>query len=305
MSLWTWPERLALGWSRFWFESNGAAQMRVFRGALGGVLFLAYIVRSLDLDFFYSDQGLVKSWVVGDLMPMQYRFSLFQLFPGHTALWVLNGIFLASLLTLALGIWPRLSAFVALILHLSFLHRDMAVTIGVDMIATLYLFYLCFADYRTHRPKSDFRAMVGSMAYRLCQVQLCVIYGYSGLQKLKGIAWWQGEGVWRALANPQVARWDFTWAAHFPMTLTLLSFISLFWEIYFPALVWVKPARYPVLIFGILFHLGIGIFINIPLFAALMMTTYLLFVDSTHLDRFGNTLLSSLKFVQVRTRTAE
>src|SRR5690348_3401928 len=113
MKVWDLPKRLCGGWCRFWFESDGKAQMRLFRITFGLVLLCCYTLRSLDLDFFYSDSGLVKSWVLSDLMPMHYRFSLLTLFPGHGALWIFNGLFLASLVTLTLGFWPRISALAA------------------------------------------------------------------------------------------------------------------------------------------------------------------------------------------------
>lgn len=272
-------------WNHFWFEAETGPQMRVFRTCFAIMLFIAYSIRSLDLELFYSDHGLIKLSVLDELIPMNYRYSIFQLFPSTTALWIGNIIFLGSLLALIFGFYPRVAALVASVLHISFLHRNIGVSYGMDTIATFYLLYLCLADYRD-RPKGQFtpdlRSVVGSMAFRLAQIQLCVIYGYSGLHKLRGIYWWKGEGIWSVLANFQMARFDFSWTAHFPFILTAMSFVSLFWEIYFPALIWVRPLRYPMLVFGVLFHLGIGITISIPFFAAVMILIYILYVDAAH-----------------------
>jgi hypothetical protein len=229
----------------------------------------------------------MKLSVVDELVTMNFRYSLFNLFPSTTALWIGNAVFLASLLALAFGIFPRISALIALVLHVSFLHRNMGASYGVDSIATFYLFYLCLADYRDRQPGAPGEAasVIGSMAFRLAQIQLCVIYGYSGLQKLHGVYWWRGEALWNVLANSQIARFDFGWTSHFPAVLTALTFISLFWEIYFPVLVWIRPIRYPLLAFGVLFHLGIGISINIAFFAALMIFIYVLYLDAAHCAR--------------------
>jgi hypothetical protein len=252
---------------------------------------------------------LIKLSALDELVPMTYRFSLFQLFPNNTALWIGNTVFLASLLTLAFGIYPRISALVATILHISFLHRNMGAAYGVDTISTFYLLYLCLADYRDRTGFQDFRSVLGSMAFRLAQIQLCVIYGYSGLHKLRGIYWWKGEGIWSVLANFQMARFDFSWTAHFPFVLTAMSFVSLFWEIYFPALVWIRPLRYPLLAFGVLFHLGIAISISIPFFGALMILIYWLYVDAAHCQMveryFGDCLKSFHIFRKVLPRHTE
>jgi hypothetical protein len=309
-----WVRDAIAGWSRFWFEAESGPQMRVFRTGFAFLLLINYLIRSIDLELFYSDHGLVRLSVLDELVPMKFRYSVFQLFPGTTALWIGNTIFLVSLLLLGLGIYPRLSAFVASVLHISFLHRNIGAGYGMDAIATFYLLYLCLADYRDRpagfhaqaqvhtahdnhphspehapAPAQDIRSVLGSMAFRLAQIQLCVIYGYSGLHKLKGVYWWKGEGVWSVLANFQMARFDFTWASHFPALLTAMSFTSLFWEVYFPALIWIRPLRYPFLVFGVLFHLGIGIAISIPFFAMLMILIYILFIDASHcaaLERF-------------------
>jgi hypothetical protein len=275
-------------WNRFWFEAECGPQMRLFRKCFGILLFVAYSIRSLDLELFYSDHGLVKLSALDELVPMNFRYSIFNVFPSTTVLWFGNTIFLASLLALAFGVFPRIAALIAVTLHISFLHRNIGASYGVDTISTFYLLYLCLADYRD-RPEEgkprDLRALAGSMAYRFAQIQLCVIYGYSGLQKLRGVYWWKGEGIWSVLANFQMARFDFTWASHFPFLLTLMSFVSLFWEIYFPVLIWIRPIRYPLLVFGVLFHLGIGVSISIPFFAALMIFIYILYLDAPHCVR--------------------
>jgi hypothetical protein len=295
-------------WERFWFESDGRVQMRYFRGGVATVLLGCYLARSLDLEFFFSDSGIVKSSVLSDLLPMSYRYSLLEVFHGTTALWILNGLLLVSLLTLAFGVYPRISALIAEVIHVSFLHRDMTVSYGIDLIAAFFLLYLCFADYGTDGKPSDrssLRATLGSVAFRLCQIQLCVIYGYSGLQKLRGPTWWKGEGIWAALANSQMARWDFSWVAHFPVVLAAASFSSLVWEIYFPALIWIKPLRYPVLIFGVLLHIGIALTISIPFFGLIMIASYALFIDAAHLNSLGEKVRNLVKVPQVHGKPAD
>ena len=74
-------------WNRFWFESNRPAQMRVFRAALGAMLFVFYCIRTLDLELFFADGGMLPVSIMQDVMPMHYRPSLLVLFPGEGALW--------------------------------------------------------------------------------------------------------------------------------------------------------------------------------------------------------------------------
>jgi hypothetical protein len=290
-------ERIGAHWNRFWFESDGRAQLRVFRVGLAVLLFACYAIRSLDLELFFGEHGIMPSAILPDVMPMNYRFSIFRVFTGNVALWTGNIVLLAGLLAMTWGRLPRLATAVVWFVHLSFVHRNLAIAYGVDTISCFFLFYLLFADTRgdlEYRP-GDTRAILGSMAYRLSQIQVCIIYGYSGLKKLKGFMWWNGDAIWGSLAGPQLARWDFSWLAHFPLALAGVTYLTLVWEIYFPALVWIRPLRKPLLITGLFLHLGIAVGLNLVFFAGLMALTYVLFLDQATLVR-----LSSATFSRVR-----
>jgi hypothetical protein len=282
-------QKAGAAWNRFWFESDGRVQLRAFRIGLALLLFACYAIRSLDLELFFGEQGIMPASILPDVMPMQYRYSIFRVFTGNAALWIGNFVLLAGLLAMAFGkgVLSRLATFVVWFVHLSFVHRNLAIAYGVDTISCFFLFYLLFADDRddrAYRP-GDLRAVLGSMAYRLSQIQVCIIYGYSGLKKLKGFMWWNGDAIWGSLAGPQLARWDFSWLAHFPLALAGVTYLTVVWEIYFPVLVWIRPVRAPLLIVGLLLHLGIAVGLNLVFFAALMALTYVLFLDRATLSR--------------------
>lgn len=275
-------DRLWQAWCAFWFESPAEERVRVFRFTLGALLFALYAIRSLDLRLYYSESGLMPLSAVADAVPMDYRKSLFFLFPGDAALWLGDIALLGALAALAFGLWPRLAALAALLLNVSFIHRDMAPTYGVDMIATFFLFYLCLAGSRS--------SALLSMACRLVQLQVCIIYGYAGLDKVKGPLWWSGEALWGVVSNVQIARWDFSWLSHFPLLLVLATFTTLMWEIYFPAIVWIRPIRKFVLAFGVLLHVCIAVTVNIPFFALLMILSYITFLDEGEARALGRWL---------------
>lgn len=271
-------------WNRFWFESSKPTQMRLFRMAVGLLLFALYMIRALDLNFYFSNSGIFPVEALVGMDQMKYRFSLLELLPGTGWVWFLHSVLLTSLLGLVFGVYPRIAAIIAFVLHISFLHRNMAIIFGVDMIATFFLLSLCLADPQSApiAARKGLRDWLGSMGFRLAQIQLCVIYAYSGMEKLRGIQWWKGEAIWTVMANAQLARWDFSWIVHFPILIVIATYMTLLWEVYFPVLVWIGKFRYPMLFLGILLHVGIGLVINIPFFAALMIAPYLLFLEDHH-----------------------
>lgn len=283
-------------WCEFWFDSYSPATLRLFRVALAGMLFVYYGIRTFDLELFFSSTGIMPLSAINDVIEMKYRHSLLFYFTSNGALWFFHVFYLASLAALVFGFWPRAAAIIAYVLHVSFMHRNMAPSYGVDLISTFFLFYFCFASYRPKETLSEFTKSMGSMAYRLMQIQVCIIYAYSGLDKVKGMPWWHGEALWTVVANAQIARFDFTYMAHFPLVIIALTYMTLAWEIYFPVLVWLKPVRNFVLIFGVLTHIGIAIVINIPFFGMLMILTYILFLDKNLINKLD---FKVRKFVRI------
>ncbi|MCM2282921.1 MAG: hypothetical protein NDI61_13860, partial [Bdellovibrionaceae bacterium] len=105
--------------------------------------------------------------------------------------------------------WRRLAALAALCLHLAFLQRNLSIVYGADIVSAFWLFYLVLGENdRAFSVRAWWRARVARAAgaevssvsswssalsgvsLRLIQIQLCVIYGYTGMEKLKGAPWW-------------------------------------------------------------------------------------------------------------------
>ena len=116
------------------------------------------------------------------------------------------------------------------------------------------------------------------------QIQVCVIYGYSGMEKIKGWRWWNGSALWDVLSAGNMQRWDLSFVAHMPVVIAAMVYVVLAWEIYFPVLIWVPKLRLPMLAFGVAMHIGIFLFMNLPSFGFLMMTLYLLFLSEKELQ---------------------
>lgn len=264
-------------WCSFWFESNRPRQLRLFRLCFGTLAFLYYAHRTLDLELYYSSNGIMPLSAVKELLPMEYRWSLLFYLTSTPVLWVLHFASLAAIAALTFGFYPRAAALVAYVLHVSFMHRDMAPSYGVDLISTFFLLYLVFAD--TRKQRSAVSSMLSSVACRMIQLQVCIIYAYSGLEKARGMQWWGGEALWGVFANSQLMRFDLSYVAQFPLAIVAITYATLAWEIYFPALVWVRGVRNWMLLGGIALHLGIGIFVNIPFFGCLMIVSYIVFLD--------------------------
>jgi hypothetical protein len=244
-----------------------------------------YFTRAFDVEFFYSSVGILPSWYAKQIEYFRFHPTIFS---DQTPLWVLQSahtVFLAALLLQTIGLFTRPAAVVTYLLHMMFLNRNLTVMFGVDMIGTFFLLYLCFANSNACYSVDAWRkrgakrqSALSHISWRLMQVQICVIYAYSGLEKCKGTRWWDGSALWDVLTMGNLQRWDLSFVAHAPIFLATAVYLVLFWEIYFAALVWVPRLRIPVLLFGVFMHLGIFIFMNLPSFGFMMMALYVLFL---------------------------
>jgi hypothetical protein len=275
-------------WNWFWFDSRSEDQLTTlaaFRIAFCLVMFVCYFTRAFDLEFFYGFKGIMPYWHAQSVDYFRFHPSLIRDSWSLLSITALHTAFLILLLCQAAGLFTRASAIGTYFLHMVFLNRNMSVMFGVDMIATFFFLYLCFADSGARFSLDAWRGRAPShqsarshIAWRLMQVQVCIIYGFSGMEKLKGTRWWDGSALWDVLSSGSMQRWDLSFVSHFPLLLAAAVYIVLAWEIYFPVLVWVRPMRLPVLFFGVLMHIGIYVFMNLPSFGFMMITLYLLFL---------------------------
>ncbi len=120
----------------------------------------------------------------------------------------------------------------------------------------------------------------------LCRVamvlQVILIYFYSSLYKLGGGQWLSGEAVYYAL-NIDVYSSPF-WQSMSKYTLLwmVVTYLALAYQLLFPLLLLFKKQRSWLLIIGIMFHVMIGIVMNLWDFAFAMIFCYALFMKEEH-----------------------
>jgi len=303
-------QEFTAAWNRFWFDSvtdSTLSSLGLFRISFGSVMFVFYLTRIPDLAFFYGDDGIMPLSHLNSLEFIAWHPTVFTWLTGITAIHVAHAVFCCALLTLALGLFTRVSAITVYFLHLMFLNRNMSVMFGVDTIGTFYFLYLCFAnsgaryslDAKWRKKANTRQGPFSHIAWRLMQLQVCVIYAYSGLEKLKGTRWWDGSALWDVLSIGNMQRWDLSFVAHFPILLAGAVYLLLLWELYFSALVWVPRLRLPMLAFGVFLHIGIFLFMNLPSFGFMMISMYLLFLKGEEVEAALASLFRRLNFERI------
>ena len=297
----------AAAWTDFWFRPADPATLAWLRFLTGAMTLYTHAVWSLRLEEFFAPDGWLPPQFVADLRGGTPDWSLWWLVPDGW-LWPVHAACLLVLLCYCVGFLTPLTSKLAFGIVVSYAHRVPLATFGLDQISGFLTLYLAFAPcgsvgsvdwllrrrreakaalasgrrprFRVARPSSAAR-----LATRLIQAQLCVLYTYAGLAKLKGEAWWDGSAIWMAGANLEYQSGSLLWLAWARPLADFLTHATVVWELSFWALVWHRRLRPYVLAVGTAMHLGIGAFLGMWTFGLVMAIAYQAFVPAAVVRR--------------------
>lgn len=139
---------------------------------------------------------------------------------------------------------------------------------------------------------------------RLAQIQLVIVYFFTGIDKVRGVRpggdwgdWMGGRAVGLALNHGTIARFEFL--TGWPLWMFApATWITLAWEIAFPLLVLWRRTRWYALSIGVLLHVGIFATMEVTHFSWTTLSYYWLFISSAVLiDMAGKATGASEKRV--------
>jgi uncharacterized membrane protein YphA (DoxX/SURF4 family) len=297
---------LGTAWNRFWFTPMRPHTLCVIRLCTGAMLLYCHLVLAKDLMSFVGP----NAWINNELAEQLHDGAFGASDWARSYLWYLDDPFhlkVHHIVTLSvtamfmIGFATRLTAPVALFLQLMYLHRLTGALFGLDQIVTYLTLYLaitpcgaCFSvDAWLGRRLAAARrrsrllrwwlpdgspSIAANVGTRLLQLHLCVIYLFGGLSKARGETWWGGEAVWLAIANYEYQSMDMTWLSQYPAVISGLSNLTLFWEIFYCALVWPRVTRPIVLAMAVAVHGGIALVLGMATFGTMMIVANAIFL---------------------------
>ncbi len=241
-------------------------------------------------------------------------FSLWFHITDPTEMVIAHCAMLVVFVCFTLGLWTRVTSVLTWLAILTYIHRSHQTLFGMDTMMNILALYLMIgnsgAALSVDRVLNRYRASRASLsrsgtidpatqiyldnppysvasgfALRMLQVHFCFIYMASGLAKLKGAAWWNTNAYWDTLVNPEFTMVYYQWyemmlrhlVANRPLYAVVaaigvaFTFIA---EIGLPFLVWTRVRPY-IVMFGLLLHTGIGLFMGLVVFSLFMMTMLL------------------------------
>src|SRR5579884_2014821 len=134
-------------------------------------------------------------------------------------MWIFHAATCLVIFLFTIGFCSRLTAILTWIATISYIHRAPTVLFGQDTMMNILLLYLMVGPsgaalsvdrlirhwWETRRARREGKPapiwappqplVSANVALRLIQVNLCFIYGMSGLSKLHGTSWWNGTAI--------------------------------------------------------------------------------------------------------------
>jgi len=290
-----WLADWAAAWSGFWFTPSDPLPLAVIRIATGLILTWSCAVWLLDADAFFGDRGWLRPDQVWRVNDQPWQWSGYFVASSPTMIRVVAGISLVAAILLTIGLATPLAAVVSFLGLVTAANRAPLNVFGLDDTLGMLLVPLVIGPSGARLSVDRLLAGLGrgrggepsiraTIALRLLQVHLCVVYLFSGAGKLFGASWWEGTALWGAIANDRYRTLDLRGLAGHPLVVNALTLVTLWWEVSYAALVWPRLTRRLCLALAVLVHLGIGLAMGMMEFGLAMIAANLAFVPASTLS---------------------
>lgn len=271
-------EKIAKGWSSFWFTPRRAETLGVLRVLIGLCLLYNLSVYGIALEELLGNSGWVDPSLFKNGGRAPFNISYLNWLPIGNALTFAHWIAIGIAVLLTFGAWTTVTAPLSLFVQLSYVNRNELTLFGFDYVLTMMLFYLAIGpcgrayslDSWRHRHQPVTPSIGANLSIRLMQVHMAWIYFLSGIGK-HGPSWLDGTAMQRIVGTFETSPYGAGLLVDFPNVLAALGFITMISEISFPFLVWSRRFRPWILASMLIFHIGVAWIMRLPSFSIVMM----------------------------------
>jgi hypothetical protein len=236
----------------------------------------------VDISNFISDNSILP-WELGLIESEYYIFlkPLYTLLIDNNIsisvfISIASAIYVVALISSGMGFHTKKSIFVALILQLIIYRTITNFNYGYDNFITMSFFYCLifpvskqysFDSRNTSKSLTDIKPKHFFSLTTFLRTHLSILYFVSGIAKAVDFNWWNGNAIWRSVANLN----DFIYIN--PFILLVISSLTVTMEISYPfiALSRFKNLRRILIVHIIFMHLGIGLILGLSSFASIMI----------------------------------
>lgn len=276
--------------------------LAIFRIGLALIIIFDLLIRSQDIGAHYADDGVLPRDILITNTADQWNISLhlmngtwqFQLF-----LFIIAAIAAFALLV---GYRTRLATVLSWIFLVSLQTRNPIILQGGDMLLRMLLFWGMFlplgaywsVDQKSKPLPANPIVSAASIALLL---QVCLVYCFTAILKDDPIWRKDGTAIWYALNIEQYVTSFGQFLLQFPNLLKFLTFSTFYIEAFGPFFafspIWTGPLRFATALTFILFHIGMGLSMELGPFSYVCVTAWLVFIP----EWFWNLFLRKDAFV--------
>ncbi|QEG24341.1 HTTM domain-containing protein [Mariniblastus fucicola] len=282
-----WIRSVCDAWDSFWFTPRDGKMLGLIRLLTGLIAFYTHLVWTPLLSQFLGSEGMLPLAYRSRFFESVFAWSHFDWISSPSILFVVHIAALIVMLLFALGFWTRVTGIATALLVISYANRATGALFGLDQITGFLTLYLaisnCGGSFSLARKlgiggQKANTSVGNNIAIRLMQIHLCIVYLFAGLGKCQGETWWNGEAIWGAVASYEYQTLDMTWLADHMWFISLMTLVTLVFEIGYVALIWPKLTRPVMLALAVPLHLGIGLCMGMLEFGLIMLVANLAFV---------------------------
>lgn len=271
----------------FWMTPQDLRILEVLRRFYGLLLLLNTGLLWIDRRVFFGKDSFLPAEAAAQVVDPD-TWSLFSFAPeSHTVVDAALLVLMAGAGALIFGKIPRSAAALCFVLLVSIHHANIMLFDAEDTVFRLFCFFLIFVppwsqlNKRATLPEngSECDLLFPAWPLRLFQIQVCLIYFCSAIQKSDGQAWLDGTALYYALRLDDATRFALPeqivesagWIEFLTWSVVVFEFVA-------PVLIWWPKARWSILIAAFSFHLGTDYSMNLHLFHWIMMAGLFSFI---------------------------
>ncbi|MEQ9187912.1 MAG: hypothetical protein RLP15_09260 [Cryomorphaceae bacterium] len=155
---------------------------------------------------------------------------------------------------------------------------------GHHLYQQLLFFHILFfkVDASENRHWASARRLLHHLGFYAIWVNIALLYLASAYWKTFGDMWWNGDALLMSISFAEYSFPGLTKVlTHNTWFLMLGSYAVFVYQLMFAVVIWVKPARKPFLLFGLVFHLAIAFIVGLTDFGIFMIASYSIFLSPT------------------------
>lgn len=267
-------------WDYFFFKERPIHLAGLFRILFGSLVLIVFFQDALYMNDLWGPNSIQSL----ETSLKNYNFKILNVFQyfedSSTIIFIFTNLLIISLICFIFGFKTKFFGILAFILLVSFNQRTINMLSSADLLIRILFMLTLFSPcekifsidaYLRKKQGRPYKEMGSMWAFRLIQIQIAVVYVSTVIAKGGGETWIDGSAIYYATRLEEFTRFPVPFLLDSKLMIKLMTWSTLILEFALGTLIFIKEFRKPLIIIGIIFHLGIEYMMSIPTFEWLMI----------------------------------